>query len=443
MREQDSPANTLYQLVTNEEDARACADLPDAACTELPGNFMLMLCALVLTKLGDLLVSPKIVLTWLLGAVGAPAGLTALLVPIRESGSMLPQIVIGAWVRRHRIRKTFWVLGSVGQGACVMAMAASAWWLEGVQAGWAIVAALVLFSLFRGLCSVAIKDVEGKTIPRQRRGRLSGLASTAAGIMTALLSLWLFSDGAVTSQLFYIGLLMIAALLWWNAAVLFARIEELPGESDGGVSALQVVRANISLLWQDRLFRDFVLARALLMSSALAAPFLVMLLQRDDNSSASLGALLLASSLASSLSASVWGFMADASSRQVMMRGGAIAALACALVLPVFALDMPGLWHALAVAVLYFVLSVGHAGVRIGRKTYLVNMAEGNRRTDYVSLSNTVIGILLLVTGGLLAGLASWSVTATLVVLAAVAMLGVWHASRLPEVEQASKTSGA
>lgn len=433
MSESDSPARPLYQLVSNEEDARACAELPESACTELPGNFMLVLCSLVLTKLGDLLVSPKIVLTWLLGAVGAPVGLTALLVPIRESGSMLPQILIGAWVRRHRIRKTFWVLGSVGQGACVMAMAASAWWLDGARAGWAIVAALVVFSLFRGLCSVAIKDVEGKTIPRHRRGRLSGLASTAAGIMTALLSLWLFSGEAHANRLFYVGVLMVAALLWWNAAVLFARVEELPGESGGGDNALRRARDNIGLLWRDAAFRNFVIARALLMSSALAAPFMVLLLQRDDSSSAALGALLLAGSLASSLSASVWGFMADASSRQVMIRGGLVAALSCALVLPLFAW-LPD-WHGIGVAVLYFVLSVGHAGVRIGRKTYLVNMAEGNRRTDYVSLSNSVIGVLLLVAGGVLAGLASWSINATLIVLAAMAMLGVWRASRLAEVE--------
>jgi hypothetical protein len=47
----------------------------------------------------------------------------------------------------------------------------------------------------------------------------------------------------------------------------------------------------------------------------------------------------------------------------------------------------------------YFLLTVAHQGVRLGRKTYLVDMAEGNKRTDYVSVSNTVIGVILLLLG--------------------------------------------
>jgi len=95
----------LYDLVANDDDARVCAALPEQACRVVPGNFFLILASLVLTKLGDLLISPKIVLTWLMGAVGAPAALTALLVPIRESGSMLPQLLLGAWVRQRALAK--------------------------------------------------------------------------------------------------------------------------------------------------------------------------------------------------------------------------------------------------------------------------------------------------------------------------------------------------
>jgi hypothetical protein len=63
----------LYSLIANEEDARVCKDIPDAACQEVPRNFFLILAANVLTKLGDLLISPKTVLAWLMSAVGAPA----------------------------------------------------------------------------------------------------------------------------------------------------------------------------------------------------------------------------------------------------------------------------------------------------------------------------------------------------------------------------------
>src|SRR5690606_36848604 len=153
--------------------------------------------------------------------------------------------------------------------------------------------------------------------------------------------------------------------------------------------------------------RRFVTARALLMSSVLAAPFMVMLLQSSDGAAGKLGALLLASALASSLSATIWGYLADQSSRRVMLRRGAGAVFAC-MVGVLSTVAAPTLADSVwAMPALYFVLSVGHAGVRIGRKTYLVDMAEGDTRTDYVSVSNSAIGLLLLLAGGVCALLAS------------------------------------
>ena len=70
----------------------------------MPGNFLRIIVANMLTKVGDLLTSPKTVLAWLIVAVGAPASLGGLLVPIRESGALIPQLVIGAWVRRYPVR---------------------------------------------------------------------------------------------------------------------------------------------------------------------------------------------------------------------------------------------------------------------------------------------------------------------------------------------------
>jgi hypothetical protein len=139
--------------------------------------------------------------------------------------------------------------------------------------------------------------------------------------------------------------------------------------------------------------------RALLLCSALSAPFFVMLAQRSTSDSRMLGAFLLASSLASGLSAAFWGWLAGVSSRNVLIRGGAMAALICLATgagAYCFATSSVLSW---AMPIAYLVVSVAHAGIRIGRKTYLVDMAGGTKRTDYVAVSNTVIGVLLLVIG--------------------------------------------
>ena len=62
----------LYELATGEEDARLCRDIPEAQCHEQPHNFVHQVTAQALSKIGDALVDGKVVLPWLLGALGAP-----------------------------------------------------------------------------------------------------------------------------------------------------------------------------------------------------------------------------------------------------------------------------------------------------------------------------------------------------------------------------------
>lgn len=430
---QKDTLDQVYSLIANEEDARACTDIPDEACREVPRNFFLIMGSNILTKLGDLLVSPKTVLAWLLSAVGAPA-LVAWLVPIRESGSMIPQMVIGAWVRRKPVRKWFWTLGSFGQAVSVGGMAASVWFLEGYAAGAGVIVALVLFSLARGFCSVSMKDVQGKCIPKKRRGRLSGLASTIGGTATVILTALLFWDRGDPSVLFYTLLLLLAAGLWIIAGLLFASVDEYEGETGGGGSALKQAVQSLSLLKDDAPFRHFVITRALLLCSALAAPYFVVLAQNANDSGMLLGVFLLASSLASSISASVWGWMADDSSRKVMIRGAMIASGACLGVGLVAWQFGKSEWIGWFYPAGFFVLSIAHAGVRLGRKTYLVDMAGGNKRTDYTSVSNTVIGVLLLVTGGLTALVSMVSDVAVIFMLGLMGLAGAISAVGLKDV---------
>ena len=426
----------LYGLIANEENARACKDISDQACTEVPRNFFLILCSQTLTSLGDLLTSPKTILTWLMTAVGAPAALIAWLVPIRESGSMLPQLLIGAWVRQHALRKPFLVLGAIIQALSLLGMVLAVLWLEGLSAGLAILGLLVVFSLGRGLNSVAMKDVQGKTIPKQRRGRLTGLASTMSGLLTTLISIWLFSQAEDAGLFIYVLLLLGAAMLWFGAATLFSQIDEQPGETSGGGNAMKQAFANLALLRDEALFRHFVMTRALMLSSALATPFLIVLAQQHSSSGALLGAFLLASSLASLLSSSIWGWMADWSSRKVLLLAASLAALFCLLAAVASQFSGPVFSNFWFYPLLFMLLSIAHAGVRVGRKTYLLDMAGGNKRTDYVSVSNTVIGALLLLTGLISALIASWSLFAVLILFAAMSALGVLYAWRLKEVTQ-------
>src|SRR5690606_4330198 len=149
----------VYEILTGDDVDRVCLDIPEESCREQPRNFLLHVSALSSTKTADGLLDPKIVLAWLIGAIGAPTFMLGLLVPIREAGALLPQLVIAAAIRSMPVRKWVWAIGSVVQGACVIGMAIAALTLEGAAAGWAILALLTVLSLARSACSIAHKDV--------------------------------------------------------------------------------------------------------------------------------------------------------------------------------------------------------------------------------------------------------------------------------------------
>ncbi|HBF98502.1 MAG TPA: MFS transporter permease, partial [Alphaproteobacteria bacterium] len=101
----------IFDLVSADDDARLCRDIPEAQCNEQPRSFVLQTLSQALSKIGDSLADAKIVLPWLLGAVGAPMFFVGLLVPIRESLALIPQILVGGYIRHFAVRKWFWVIG--------------------------------------------------------------------------------------------------------------------------------------------------------------------------------------------------------------------------------------------------------------------------------------------------------------------------------------------
>ena len=66
-------------------------------------------------NIGDQIVSAKTVLPWFLTSVGGPAWVISFLVPVRESGSMLPQAFLRPWLQHFHRRLPFMLVGAAGQ----------------------------------------------------------------------------------------------------------------------------------------------------------------------------------------------------------------------------------------------------------------------------------------------------------------------------------------
>ncbi|NVK12054.1 MAG: MFS transporter [Gammaproteobacteria bacterium] len=427
---QRSLDDQVYRFLVDEEDARVCKDIPDSACSNVPKNFFLVLMSQWLTKLADQFANTKTVIPWLVSASGAPSGIVALLVPIRESGSLIPQLFIGGVIRQYPVRKFFFSVGALGQAGAIAFTLYFGLQHSGLIAGYGILAAIIVFSLCRGLSSVASKDVIGKTVPKTRRGKLNGLSASLAGATTLVFALVIALMPANSSG-DYVPMIIASVVAWILASLTYALLDEAPGATDGGGNAFKVAISKLSLLKTDKPFRRFVITRSLLMGSGLAAPFITIMAGTDSASDLLIFVVL--SGVASLVSGFVWGKLSDHNSASVMALAGGISAAACLAAATVSWLAID--YTAMIAQTLFFILMVAHEGVRVGRKTYLVDMASGNKRTDYVAVSNTLIGLLLLVFGLITAAISQWSDTAVLltfgVTLSAATALSVKLANQV------------
>ncbi|SEA29580.1 hypothetical protein [Rubrimonas cliftonensis] len=396
---------------------------------------LLHVACLSASKLADALVEPKLVLAWLLTALGASAGAVGLLTPIREAGALAPQLLLAPRVAAAPRSTRVWALAAAGQGLCALAIAAAA--LAGASgwsgAVWAILAALAALSVFRALASLSFKDALARTVEKGARGAVGGAAASVGaalsiGFALALAVGWLPLEARVVA-----GAVAAAGGLWLLAGLgALAHVERpRPTNSDApGLPAL--ARA----LVEGAELRRFILVRALLTATALAPPYLVLLSGGGAASGlGDLGALMLASAAAAIVSGYVWGRLSDRSSRLTLAAAAALAALALGGAAWT-GWTTGGLGGPIGAAGFLFAAQIAYEGVRGARKTHLTDMSDDDDRALNTALSNTAIGLVLLAAGGLAALAEIAGAGATLAAFAAACALAAPLALTLDEAQR-------
>lgn len=408
----------------------------ESLSAEEPRNGLIHAAALTLTKTADGLISTRLALAWLLASIGAPPAAIGALVPLREAGSLLPQLWLAPIVSRAPQAKRLWALGSVLQGLAAIGVALVAFSFEGALAGWTIVALVAALAVARSLCSLSYKDALARTIGKTRRGAVSGLPASIAAAVVLAYAAGLSIGVPPLSVLTLSIAIAVAGALWFCGAALFLNLDEerregTPDESGERLRIFETLRAHPQL-------RRFILARALLTVTALAPPYLLLVSGQASGENGggpgALGVFMVASSLASILSGYVWGRLSDRSSRLVMAIAAALSAcvfLAAALMSGRFG-DFGG---ALGGAAVIFVAQLAYEGVRAARKLHVVDMAGDADRARFVAISNTAIGAVLAL-GGLFGVLAEFiGAGGVLWLFAAFSALAIPAALSLDEVQ--------
>ncbi len=377
----------------------------------------LLIAGLSLNKLADLLISAKTTLTALLVSVGAPVWMIGWLVPIRESGALLPQVLISIYLRKHAQRHIVWRIGMITHVFSVVGMLLSVILFSGFIAGILVLASLVLLSLGRSACSLTVKDMEADVAKKGERGNLIGVASTVSGVVTLVIAIPLvIYDGTLTSNILLV--VLCASML----AFILTLICVWPIKTR--VEVENSPQNTFSINFDTTIYK-FIFVRGLFVHSALVAPYFM--IERNGDVKELLPIYIGAEATAALLSSIIWGKIADKSAKLTLRLSGLLALGACVGLL---------FWQTSSIvtsALLFFVLSVAHAGVRTGRKTYSLDVKEGHDRTELVGFSNTAIGIILLAFGALYAALAPALSFSVVYIMAGMLLLAVATTVILPD----------
>lgn len=371
-----------------------------------------------LTKLADLLVSPKTTLPWILSAGGAPSWMISLLVPIKESGSLLPQWLLNTTLaHRFNNHSAFWRVGALTQGLGIGVMVLAMLLLDGNLLAYTVLTLLMGIAFGRAICSLSMKSIQAQSVAKGRRGRLIGMASSISGGLTMASALvFLITDSQLSQSASYVLLLVGGALFLLSMLLsLPMSIESKQAENDNREPSL------IKTVLKHADLRNLIVSRVLLMHSALIVPFIVAQSSVSQQSSATLSYYVALSAVASMVSSYVWGTIADSSALKCLR----VAAVAC--IAASFAVGV-GWNDAIPYGdlMLFFILTLGHAGIRTGRKTYLLDITDDQNRSGYVAAANTCVGIALLTLGGLYAWLSNVSDQVVLL-MSSLLVLGLIH----------------
>jgi predicted MFS family arabinose efflux permease len=353
-------------------------------------------------------------------------------------------MAVAARIRSAARRKVFWVAAGLTQAVALALMIPAALFLPPLGAGLAILVLMAVFSIASGIGSVAFQDVMGKTVPKGRRGRLLSNRAAIGGALTLGAAVVMRATLGGEALWPLLLLVAVAAGLWIAGAIFFAAIEELPGATEGGKNLISETARGFEFLKTVPGFRLFLIARGLLLAVELATPFYALHAQSLYGDSVSgLAVFVLAIGLANIVSSPFWGKFADTSSRTVLALAGVVGAVAAVVALLIDAVPALQVWPAVY-AVVFVLLGLAEQGVRLGRKTYLVDAAPKDDRPLYVAFANTGIGLLALVFGALGLVAQAFGPAYLIAVILALCLLGALVGRALPEADdflQGAKTA--
>lgn len=396
----------------------------------------------------EALVDPPVVLTWFVSQLTASNLLIGLVAPMGNAGWFLPQIFVSARIQRMQRKMPSYASAAFIRTAVWLILATAVWLVDDL-----ILLLIGFFGLYAvarvasGLGGLAFFDVVAKTIPARRRGAffawrqfLGGLLGLGGGwiVKTVLNHPSLsFPDGHA-----FLFLLYCVGMAFGMLA--FALVREPRGVAVAEpVTVGEQLRRSGSLLRTDRVYRRYMAARLTLALAGIALPFYGIYAKRVLGAPDGLAGIYVSARVAATLLFNLpWGRLSDRRGNQLVMRlaslgSGATALLALALVGLIGLLRPHGYWLPYLALPLFFLDGAVRPAQALVGSNFLLELAPEAERSLYLGLSNTLVGVVVLISGlgGLLVD--AFGFAGLFVVAVGLSVAACVFAAGLPEPREA------
>jgi MFS family permease len=396
------------------------------------------------------LIDPPLVLTWFVSQLTHSNLLVGLVTPLGQACWFLPQVFVSTHIQRVERKMPIYSLAAVVRVVAWLLLATVVWFVP--NGTFVLVGFFLLYGIAwtaAGLAGLSFFDIVAKTIPQRQRGSLfawrqflGGLLGLGAGwvVKTALNHPTLpFPRGHASLFLLY-GVTVAPAM------VAFAAIREPPSRAvTESVTLAEQLRRARYLLWSDKVYRRYIGANLALGLTEIALPFYGIYAKRVLGAAEGMvGVYLVTRVVAQLLFNLPWGWLSNQKGNRMVMRlmsigTGLIALLGITLVALVGALEPQGAWLAYLALPLFFLNGAVLPAKILCGSNFLLELVSESERPLYLGLSNTLSGIVVLISGlgGLVVDLLSFA--GLFVLVLGLCLAAYIMATRLPETRMETR----
>lgn len=399
------------------------------------------------------LIDPPLVLTWFVSQLTSSNLLVGLVAPWGQACWLLPQVFVSARIQRMERKMPSYSLAAAIRVVAWLLLAAAVWFVDDP--------AILLLSFFvlygaawgaGGLAGLTFFEVVAKTIPARRRGSLfawrqflGGLLGLGAGWIVKVV----LNHSAMPFPRGHASLFLLYAVTIAPAMAAFVAIREPPGETMLQPPSLgKQMRRALSVIQTDGVYRRYILARLALGLAEVALPFYGVYARRVLGAPEAMVGIYVATRVAAQMLFNLpWGWLSDRKGNRIVMRlmstgGGLAALLGIVLVAVVSRTELQARWLPFLALPLFFLNGAVLPAKVLSGSNFLLELVSESDRPLYLGLSNTLMGISLLVSGlgGLVVDLLGFT---GLFGLALALCLGAYVlATSLPETRTEARMEG-